>query len=368
MRVLHIGNEMAWRGGENQIRLLVEGLKPLGAESFIAYPAKSRALERFQNVCQVVPLPTRSPFDPRSVSKLVRFCRDMQIDLIDAQSSGGMSLALAVKKRLPHLALVVHRRVAHPIKTNWLSKRKYLSPLVDKYVCISSAIGEILAEYGVDKNKIITVLSAVEEGPYVNIDRDKVAMKLRKQYDLASDTVLIGNASALTAEKGYHELLSACRILQERQIPFHCFIAGDGALEKELKQLCANGHLQNSITFLGRIAAIPEFLTALDILVVPSHKEGLGTILLEGAFAKCALIGTRAGGIPEIIKPGETGLLVEKGDAKALAVAIEQLIVDSNMREKFVKASLEYVREKFSLEQMVSGNWRVYREITRSRP
>jgi L-malate glycosyltransferase len=162
MRVLHIGNEMSWRGGENQIRLLVEGLRAHGVESTIAFPKKSRAFEKFKSIAVTVPLASKSAYDPRSVLRLVKYCRENKVDIIDAHSSGGMSLALAVKKRLPHIKLVVHRRVAIPIKNNWFTKRKYLNIHVDRFVCISNAIADVLANYGVPNRKIVTVRSAVD--------------------------------------------------------------------------------------------------------------------------------------------------------------------------------------------------------------
>jgi L-malate glycosyltransferase len=363
MRVLHIGNEKSWRGGENQIRLLIEGLKPLGIESIVAYPAGSRGLERFRQICETIELPSRSAYDPRSILRLIKYCRANHIDLIDAHSSGGMSLALSIKKRVPNLKLVVHRRVATPIKKNWISKRKYLNPLVDRYVCISAAIQEILVQYGVPAEKVSVVKSSVSQAPYADVNRTNIKAKYYEKFNVISDTVIIGNASAVTQEKGYEVLLQACGQLRAKNVKFFCLIAGDGpaSFTRQLKEMTIQLGIEKKVHFLGHISNVYEFLSALDVLVVPSHSEGLGTILLEGALAGCALVGSRVGGIPEIIKHNETGLLVEKGDATALAQALESLISQPELRLRFSQAALHHVKNEFSLEKMIQGNLQIYK-------
>ena len=96
---------------------------------------------------------------------------------------------------------------------------------------------------------------------------------------------------------------------------------------------------------------------------MPSNNEGLGTILIEGAHTRCALVGSNVGGISEIIHHAETGFLIKPGDARDLADRLEELIVNAQLREKIASAARDYVRANFSVEQMVRGNLEVYREL-----
>lgn len=360
MKVLHISNELSWRGGENQIRLFVQESRKRGVQSAVAFPTGAKAIDRLKDIADVVELPSRAAFDPRSIIRLVKYCRENKIEILDAHSSGGMSLALSVKKRLPHLKLVVHRRTAFPIRQNWFSRNKYLNPLVDKYVCISGAIGDILLEYGIKKEKIVTVKSAIDESSYAKYSTSDLKTQWRKKFGIDANEVVIGCASALTEEKGHDTIIKACRILSDKKINFKCLIAGEGPLEDVLKNEVKLLQLDKNFVFTGFIKDIYGFLCALDVLMMPSRSEGLGTTLLEGAFAGCAIIGSRVGGIPEIIKQGETGLLFSVNDEIELAEGLEKLIGSQQLRNKLSEALKEHVGREFSLQKMVSGNIRVY--------
>lgn len=365
MKILHIGTEKSWRGGENQVRLLIEGLRERGVQSFAAYPNGSRAFERMKVVTDTLALPSRIGYDPRSILRLIKYCREKKIDILNAHSSAAMSLALAVKRKLPQLKLVVHRRVDIAIKHNFLTKNKYLNAKVDYYVAISNAIAGILIEYGIPQRKVVTVRSAVDEREHQNINRKQSRKNLIESAEgkIKTDTLVIGIAAALTQQKGHDVILRACAELCKKNIGFHCFIAGEGQYESFLKSLHAKLNLKNHVTFLGHIKNVNEFLAGLDVLMMPSTQEGLGTTLLDGAFAGCVLIGTRAGGIPEIIKHNETGILIDVGDYEALAEAIEKLGKDSNLREKYISKSLSYIRHEFSLDRMVEDNLQIYKKL-----
>ncbi len=368
MRVLHIGNEMLWRGGENQIRLLIEGLKNTASDvsNYLAYPAKSAAIEKFNAILpvgHVLRLPSRSGYDPRNAWRLVNFCRDNKIELINSHSSAGMSLALATKRRLPGIKLVAHRRVDIAIRENFFSRRKYASPLIDRFVCISNAIADVLKAGNVDAEKVRVVRSAVDESPYFNKSKDEMKRLISTKYQISRDTIWIGHAAALTWQKGFRELIQACEILKNKEVRFQCLVAGDGPFATEMRAMINSKGLSGRVHLLGHISNVSEFLLALDILAVPSHFEGLGTILLEGAFAGCALVGTRVGGIPEIIKDGETGLLVEKEQAGGLSAALQKVATDTNLRSALANSAKSYVRSQFSIRAMVEGNLKVYREL-----
>lgn len=369
MRILHIGTEKSWRGGENQVRFLIEGLKSRGVESFAAYPETSRAFAKFCELAPTLGLPSRSGYDPRSVIRLIQYCRNHQIELIDAHSSAAMSLALSVKRRLPHIKLVVHRRVDIAIKKNFLTRRKYINNLVDHFVAISAAIENVLLNYGISSHKTSVVRSAVDEKPHLMQNKHAARAKLlghlgRHTVDGSLEApLLIGVAAALTKEKGHDVLLRASRELKENKCHFHIFIAGDGAFESELKRLVTEFHLSEQVTFLGHIQNVTEYLAGLDVLVMPSSQEGLGTILLEGAFAGCVLVGSNVGGIPEIIQHDETGLLFQVGDSHELATNLRRLISEKSLREKLKANSLQHVKKEFSLENMVQKNYEVYSDL-----
>jgi glycosyltransferase involved in cell wall biosynthesis len=167
----------------------------------------------------------------------------------------------------------------------------------------------------------------------------------------------------MTSQKGYETLMHALKILLEDEIPFHCFVAGDGPLRQKIEKMRIDFGLDHHLTFLGWIKQVPEFLSALDILVMPSNFEGLGTLILDGTYAGCCVAASDVGGIPEMIIHEKTGLLSPVGGAEVLAENLKDLISNSDKCSRLVSAARDHINKNFSLSSMVTGNLQVYSEI-----
>jgi glycosyltransferase involved in cell wall biosynthesis len=374
LRILHVDTELTWRGGENQLRLLLEGLRRRAAAggpavaNHVAVRPGSQAARRLRDLAQIVEVPMRGGFGLAATRQLRRYCREHEIQIIDAHTSNAHSYGLLTKLGVPDVKLVVHRRVDYRPGRSLMNRLKYKTAKVDRFVAISGAIKDILVDYGVAADRISIARSAVDGAPYRAFDRLAEKQALATAHGLDPGLVFIGNASAMTDQKAYDVLLRAAKILKDRGLRFHCFIAGDGPLLGRLEKLRADLVLDYDVTFLGFIERVPQFLSALDILTVPSNFEGLGTIILDGIHAGCCVAATAVGGIPEIITPEKTGLLSPKGDAAALAANVETLIGEPALRRKLAAAARAHVEKEFSLDAMVDGNLRVYREVLASRP
>ncbi len=363
IRVLHIGTEGLWRGGENQIRLLVEGLKAEPQiRCYIAYPKGSRGLDRFSQIAPVCELASSKTWDWRNITRLVSFCQNNRVNLIDAHSSSAHSLALGVKKQLPHLGLVVHRRVDTPIKTNRFTKAKYFSPLVDHYVTISSTVDSLVKDFGVSPDLVTLVKSAVDGQVYQKIDRQNVRHEWRQRLGLSDKTVVVGNASALSAQKGYPVMIDAFAKVATKTA-WQAVIAGEGKELQALVQQCEQLGISKKVSFIGFIEQVHELLSFFDILCFPSENEGLGTLLLDAAHAGACLVGSRVGGIPEVIIDQKTGLLIEPGDSHGLAAILSKLIDSPQYRQRLNSAAKIHISQEFSITEMVAGNLRVYQQV-----
>ena len=366
MRILHIDTEMTWRGGENQLRLLLEGLATSDIENYVALRPGSLAADRLKGLAQQVLVPMRGGFDPIAAWRLADYCRSHKIDIIDAHTANAHMLGLLIRRFYARPRLIVHRRVDYAPHGGWLNQRKYLSPKVDRYVAISHAIAGVLTTYGVPSARISVVRSAIKTGGYDDSRRADARAELARNFGIDPTAALIGNASALTHQKGYEVLINAAAILKRQGENFHIFIAGDGPLQLSLEQQRQALGLEHHVTFLGFIKEVPTFLSALDILAVSSHFEGLGTILLDGLAAGLAVAATAVGGIPEVIQADRTGLLSADGDADGLALNLIRLIRDPALRQQLNAAGRTHIAEEFSIGSMVGGNLEIYQEIGRS--
>lgn len=360
LKVLHIASEKTWRGGENQIRLLMEGMKARGHEPFLAADPGSEIYRRLARQFPSVAVPMARISWPATVLRLHRFCRRHGITMIDAHSSKAHDLGLGLVTLDRRRKLVVHRRVDYPVGKPY-APLKYRSSKVAKYVAISNAIARVLQNAGIDPSRIVTVRSAVEA--HHGIDRHTARESLRHMLGLPRDTLLVGNASALSEQKGYGYLMDACALLRDQGLNFHCVIAGDGPLRDALEQQRIELALDHHVSFLGFIAKVPEFLAALDIFAMTSIDEGLGTTALDAVHAGCAMIVSNVGGLPEIVTNDATGLLVPPRDPPAIAAAITRLAGDPDLRASLARAARETVLRDFSVDAMVEGNIHVYESL-----
>ena len=363
IRILHLGTELSWRGGENQMRLLIEGLQSKVETQIAATPRKSVAFLEKRWACPTFDLASGSPYDPRNVWKLVRLIRKNRIQILDAHTAKAHTLALNVAPFVPDLKIVVHRRVDNVPKSQALTRRKYLHPRVNVFTAISRFIGQVLIDYGVNSNKVKIARSAVSAKAYEGLERSTCQAYWRQKLNLPANHVLIGNASALSPQKGYETLLQAAAVLKTKTPDFSILIAGDGGSRASLEKMSLQLKLEDHVHFVGFLKDVPQFLKSLDILAVPSNNEGLGTILLDGLLAGCSVVASRVGGIPEIIQNHQTGLLIEPGDFNKLAEHLESLIQQPELRGRLAQQGSEWVRREFSLDSMIQGNLKIYQEI-----
>jgi L-malate glycosyltransferase len=363
MRVLHICTEKSWRGGENQIRLFIEGSFRFGVVNFVAVPKSGRSYPKFLKLVDTLGLSSSSAYSPFSIYQIVQFCKKNQIEVLDGQGSGGLGLALWVKKFLPHLKLITHRRVDDKVAQNAHSKRKYLSPAINHTVAISQNIKSVLIECGFKPESVTVVPSAVDAEIYKNLNREWSKQKLIKQFQLSEDTFLIGCASALVKVKGHVSLIDAYKEVLKSNPKLHLLLAGEGVFRPELEAYIQAQGLKEKVTFLGHIDNVPEFLCGLDLMVMPSLVEGLGTIVLDAISSGTPVIGSRAGGIPEMIIHEKTGLSFEPGQAQDLELNLRRIITDSSLRNQLLKNAQNHIAQNFSLENMVKGNIQVYKKV-----
>lgn len=160
----------------------------------------------------------------------------------------------------------------------------------------------------------------------------------------------VGRQSAQERYKGFDELILATRALSDQGVPMHLHLVGQGDDQPRLKALAAQLELTDQVTFHGQLddAKLQAAYAECDLFALPSGGEGFGIVFLEAMRHAKPCIGARAGGIPEVVAEGKTGLLVDAGDAPALAAVLSQLWTDPARRDHLGQAGRERLQSKFS--------------------
>jgi glycosyltransferase involved in cell wall biosynthesis len=143
---------------------------------------------------------------------------------------------------------------------------------------------------------------------------------------------------------------------------------GKGTDSEKMKEAVARRGLEGAVTLAGYRPDVPDILSAVDLVVnCPKSREGLSVIALEAMATGLPVVATDVGGIPEIVRDGETGLLVPPDDPSALARAVTMLLSDADLASRLAGAGARLVREELSVEKMVERTEALYRDVLRER-
>jgi len=160
-------------------------------------------------------------------------------------------------------------------------------------------------------------------------------------------------------------LLAACAELQRRAVEFRCAMIGDGPLREELKAKRAELGLESIVEMPGAAeqGEVLRWWQSAAVAVLTSDNEGMPVSLMEAAACGVPAAATRVGGVSELVRDGETGLLAPAGDARGLADALERLLRDAALRARFGAAARRRAEEKFSIARQVGQLLALWSEI-----
>ena len=381
---LHLDTARTWRGGQHQALLTVRGLRRRGQRAALAAQPRGELFRRAAGetdlyplaprgdrdlaadvvACtlesDLYPLAPRGDLDPVAAWRLSRLVRRLSPDLIHAHDAHAVAVAalarsLAGPRETP--PLIASRRVDFHIGGNAFSRWKYRR--VDRFICASGAIRDMLAGDGVPQQQV----SVVREG--IDVDRIERAsvLDLHREFDLPAGCPIVGNVAALVPHKGQRHLVDAAAQVVREVPDARVLIVGAGELEGALARQVRRLGLDGKVILTGFRSDVPSVLKGLDLFVMSSVTEGLGTSVLDAMAAGLPVVGTRAGGIPESIVHGETGLLAPPADARALARAIVALLRDAPRRRALGAAGRERARAAFSADRMVAETAAVYADV-----
>ncbi len=357
MRILHIDEQRGWRGGEQQASYLIRGLLARGHECAIAGRPGSAFVttDHGSGLLEVVEAPFRGEADLWTAFQLARAVRRLDIDILHAHTSHALTYAVLARKLAGRGKVVASRRVDFPPRQNAFSRWKYGA--ADRIVAISEKIAEVMRTFGIPDSQLRVVHSGIDPG------RLDVEPLPRAELGVPEGIPLLGNVAALVGHKDHRTLIAAMPVVLREVPEAHLIIAGEGPLRPNLERQIAQLNLGHAVHLLGFRNDVPAILKALDVFVMSSKEEGLGTSVLDAMAAGIPVVATAAGGIPEMVRDGETGLLAEAGNPQQLADRIVAVVRDSRMGDALRESAARLVRERFTLDAMVAGNLEIYHRL-----
>ena len=353
IKVMHISESFGWSGGAAQALALAIELRKKNVENIIACPEngdlwKKAKAENFE----IIHFRPKRDYDISQALKLAKLLDEKNIQVLHAHHPKAHAMGLIAKlfaKSKP--VFIVTRRVSHPIRTHFFARLKYINKFINGYVAVADSIKKILLDYGIDKNKIVTVYSGVDTAIFTPREPSAKILEELKMPPGAKAVGLIGNFSE---HKGQKILLKAAAlILKKRQDVIFVF-AGRTTDSPEMRVLASSiGVPEDKIRLLGLRSDVSDIISTLSISVNCAIKgEALSGSIRESMAMGIGVIAGDISGNKEIVINGKTGVLYKPGDWQVLADNILSVLDNKQKTDEFRASGIEFVHNNFSAEIM----------------
>ena len=228
---------------------------------------------------------------------------------------------------------------------------------IDAFIALSKKIEEELINYNFSKDKIYFIPNGVDIEKF-KMPEDKKALK--EKYGFINNKI-ITFVGRLSKQKGIEFLIEAFKNLSIQGK--HLLILGEGHLKEKLINYAESIGISKKVNFLGFCENVSDYLKISDLFVLSSISEGLSNALLEAMACGLPVVATKVSGNVDLIEDGINGFLVEPGNPKALASAIEKVLNDENLSKKMGEANRKKIEKYYSLEKVVSSYIAIYKEL-----
>jgi len=318
LRILHVDSGRVYRGGQNQVRLLMRELaREPGVEQRLVTRRGSELARRVSAAGGTVrEVPWSVGLDPRAWWRLVVEGIAFDPHVVHAHDGHAVDLAAWARRWVGGEArLVATRRVAFPVRRSSSLFR------ADYIIAISAAVRDTLLTAGLLHGEIGVVPSGIDAE---EVCAGAVApLGLRARLELPDGVPVAAHVAMLEPPKDQATLIRAAAAARELRADLHWVVAGDGKARSELERQIHELGLADRVHLVGYVERVDALLRESDVLVMPSREEGLGSVVLHALALGKPVVATRAGGLPEIV-PGDW--LVPVGDADGLARKVVQAL------------------------------------------
>jgi glycosyltransferase involved in cell wall biosynthesis len=343
MNICHVNLASGFSGGERQtLQLIIQQIKKGYQLTVIANP-KSPLVDEVRKLdCKLI---LASHFTKQHSKSITRDCKAIHVH------EGRAIYWALIQSKLFNIPYIVTRRIDNPLKNKWLSRQAYSN--ASALVGLSNEIVQRIKEKHANKT-IYKIPSSPVNYPVDQRQVDEIKTKFPEKF-------IVIQAANLLHHKGHETTLLAAKHLQDAHPSIHFVLLGDGPEREKLEESAKELTLTN-ITFAGKQTNMGDWFSAADLLIHPSYSEGLGSVILEGINAGLPAIGTRAGGIPDIIEDQQSGLLVAPKNAIDLAQAIVKIAKDNILRTSIIEGGRKKLAN-FDIVYTSNRYEQIYKEL-----
>lgn len=294
-----------------------------------------------------------------TIRSLIDIIKKNQINLIHSNQPRS-NLFGAIAAKIKTIPIVWHERC---LERGRFDSDNIFSFLPDRIICNSGAVKNRFTKGAKTATKIRTIINGVdlrEFNPELN------GSIIRKEFNIDEDEPIIGTIGRIDPEKGYECFLESARIILQDFKNVRFLVVGGAnnpSLEGSLYEMSVEKGIDKKTIFTGFRRDIPQLLAGMDVVVLPSEIDACSRVLFESMAMRKPLVAANAGGTPEIVQDGITGLLVKPGDSSEMARCIKKLLDDKYLAEQYGNAGRKRVETMFTIERNIRETENVYLEL-----
>jgi glycosyltransferase involved in cell wall biosynthesis len=365
LTILHTIETAGPGGAETVVLNLASRLDSSRFRSIVLLPGEDWLSERLRE--HGIPtffVDSKAWYDFRMPVGMARLVRKEKVDLIHSHLPmqnfysclvGRLTGRKTVATYHGAIELAQSGRLRGAIQFGWVKRS------ADAVVVVCDFVGDMLRQSGFPLKKIVRIHNGINPDPF-QVPADG---RLRRELGLRNGTKLIGTVANVRQSKGYEFFIQAARKVIDTRPDVRFVASGDidPVLGKPLFESIEKLGLKERFLFLGFRTDVPEFLSELDVFVLPSVSEGFPLVALEAMASSRPVVVTRSGGPQEIVDDGKTGFLVPPADSGALAQKICELLDNPGRAAALGRAAQEKVASAFTLDKMVNDYERLYERL-----
>ncbi len=365
-KILHIigGGEIG--GAEQHVLNLLENLNRTRFQPTLACLVKGPLAKlAHKKGIETQTFPMHYPLDFSPLPQLIRWARAQNIALIHCHGARANLLGRLAARwlGLPNLS-TVHSSLVQDYRSPFAAQialwlEQLTLPFSSGQIAVSQYLAQELSARG--SRKVSVIYNGYPVLP--PHDEREERQKFRKQWHIAPDAQVLGTIARFHPAKGYATLVEAAKLLLPEFPRLHLLLIGDGPLQNEIRAALNEENIPHTLT--GFLPEAYRALPAMDLFVLPSVSEGMGLVLLEAMQYYIPIVASQAGGIPEVVRSDQDGLLVPPRNPEALAQACARIFNQPHLAQTLSQTAAGRWPE-FSLDIMVNKTQDVYAELLAS--
>jgi glycosyltransferase involved in cell wall biosynthesis len=379
IKIAQVITRMDWGGSPDIVRILSNRLDTLKFDVWLIYGATEHPslktkqfLKFFEDRAVFIPHLVRNLSiisDILAFIELYNLFRKEKFDIVHTHTAKAGTLA-RLAASLAGVKVIVHTPHGHNFY-GYFSRlasicvvliEKFLAIFTDKIVALTQLEYQDYLKFKLaGPSKISLIYQGLELDEYRVAD--SVAQKTREELKIRHEEQVVGIVCRLEPIKGAGYFIEAAREVLKSFDNLKLVIVGEGSLRKDLENMVKQWGLSDRFIFTGWREDVASVMSIFEILVLPSLNEAVGMVLIEAQSLGIPVIASRVGGIPEVVKDKETGLLVPSADYRSLAAAIKQLLADKGRLLRLGKQAKVWVNGRFRAEDMVETISQLYQKL-----